>query len=608
MNKSRKSKYELKKKIGTGSYGKVYKAYNKEEGKTVAIKIVTINKKNIKEIKSALNEVRILSSIKSKYIVEYIEAFVNPSHTQFWIVMEFMGGGDLANKIKYAQKKNIKIPESQIWNYLIQILKGIKDLNCNSIIHRDIKPANIFLSEDFKEIKIGDMNVSKVLKNRLADTAIGTPYYLAPEIWERNSYDEKIDVYSLGCLVYELASLKHPFEARSTSDLHYKVKNKKIPNVPYNYSAELNYIVKKCLVKDPNKRPSAFELIDNNVLKRKVKELGFGGIFENNDNNNYMQMMDTIILPNKLSKLNAKLPNNNNKKIKKHKNEKRCNSVGKFKHIDDIYNELNTEFYSKIVTPKNKSKINFFEKKRYSEKKLNGNNDFEIEKKKVKDEKIKINKWESKDTRSNSKKFMKKKIPVVDFIKKNRKSLSRKSLKNRNSSRSKSKKKNSYVYASQKSNVSKNSFYKRSSVERKVKKKPPTPRKSSKKLIPVNYNSNQRDKRINKNEYNSLKNRNPPSIKSSKRPPIRSSKLLNKKNNYSSFHKKQSMLKNRKSFNKKKSTSRNSSVKSARYQSPRAMRYGEYMKNVAKKQREKAKNFRSVSKNKKKRNLSARVL
>ena len=593
MNKSRKSKYELKKKIGTGSYGKVYKAYDKEEKKTVAIKIVTINKKNIKEIKSALNEVRILSSITSNYIVEYIEAFVNPSHTQFWIVMEFMGGGDLAGKIKYAQKNRTKIPESQIWNYLIQILKGIKDLNINSIIHRDIKPANIFLSEDFKQIKIGDMNVSKVLKNRLAETAIGTPYYLAPEIWERNAYDEKCDVYSLGCLIYELASLKHPFEARSTSDLHYKVKNKKIPNVPYNYSAELNYIVKKCLLKDPNKRPSAFELIDNNVLKRKVRELGYGGIFEE-DKNNVMFMMDTIILPNKLSKLNEKLPNNKMKIA-----EKRCNSVGKFQHIDDIYNEINKDFYSKIVTPKKDEdkKMNFFQKNRFSEKKLVGDNDFEIQKKKKIEEEVqeRINKWDKKDSRSNSKKFIKKKIPVIDFIKKNRKSISRKSLKKRNSvSRSKSKKKNSYVYSSQKSNIVKNNFYKRSSVERKIKRKPPTPKKVSKKLIPVNYKSNHHKKVINKNEYNSLKNRNPPpSITNSKRPPVRGSKLSNKKIKYGSFQKNKSFVKSRKSL-KKNSSSRNSSVKSARYQSPRAMRYGEYMKNVAKKQREKAKNYRSL--------------
>ena len=97
--------------------------------------------------------------------------------------MEYMGGGDLANKIKYAKKYRIKLPEREIWRYFIQILQGIKDLNEKQIIHRDIKPANIFLSKDFKIAKIGDMNVSKVVKNDLAETQIGTPYYLAPEIW-----------------------------------------------------------------------------------------------------------------------------------------------------------------------------------------------------------------------------------------------------------------------------------------------------------------------------------------------------------------------------------------------------------------------------------------
>lgn len=66
-----------------------------------------------------------------------------------WIAMEYMAGGDLANKILYAQKQKIKIPESEIWKFFLQILQGISDLHKNNIIHRDIKPANVFLNEDF---------------------------------------------------------------------------------------------------------------------------------------------------------------------------------------------------------------------------------------------------------------------------------------------------------------------------------------------------------------------------------------------------------------------------------------------------------------------------
>jgi len=77
------------------------------------------------------------------------------------------------------------------------------------------------------------MNVSKVLKNDLAKTQIGTPYYLAPEIWDKTRYDVKCDIFSLGCLMYELSSLRHPFEANSTHDLHRKVSTHKTPNIPH---------------------------------------------------------------------------------------------------------------------------------------------------------------------------------------------------------------------------------------------------------------------------------------------------------------------------------------------------------------------------------------
>ncbi len=94
---SPKSKFNLLEKIGIGSFAIVYKARVKESGKTVAIKIVTVKKENKKAIKSVLNEIRILNSLSSPYIIEYYEAFLNDSGTEFWIVMEYMAGGDLAS-------------------------------------------------------------------------------------------------------------------------------------------------------------------------------------------------------------------------------------------------------------------------------------------------------------------------------------------------------------------------------------------------------------------------------------------------------------------------------------------------------------------------------
>lgn len=105
--------------------------------------------------------------------------------------------------------------EKRIWFYMTQILIGLKVLHENKIIHRDIKSANLFLSEDGKNIKLGDLNIAKIVKNDLASTQIGTPYYLAPEIWNNEPYDFKCDIFSLGCVVYEMATLNYPFNGKT---------------------------------------------------------------------------------------------------------------------------------------------------------------------------------------------------------------------------------------------------------------------------------------------------------------------------------------------------------------------------------------------------------
>lgn len=114
--------------------------------------------------------------------------------------MEFVGGGDLSDKVRELKRKRSHFKEDILWSYLIQILQGLRGLHEMKIMHRDVKTANIFLSSDFRTVKLGDMNVAKVAKNDFASTQIGTPYYLAPEIWNNRLYDYRCDVFSLGCV------------------------------------------------------------------------------------------------------------------------------------------------------------------------------------------------------------------------------------------------------------------------------------------------------------------------------------------------------------------------------------------------------------------------
>ena len=124
--------------------------------------------------------------------------------------MEYCGCGDLAQKVERYKRRRQYMDEDVIWRYLIQCLKALEHLHEKNICHRDIKVANCFLAED-GSVKVGDMNVSKRLKRGLLQTQIGTPYYMSPEIWNNRPYDATSDIWSLGCMIYELCALRPPF-------------------------------------------------------------------------------------------------------------------------------------------------------------------------------------------------------------------------------------------------------------------------------------------------------------------------------------------------------------------------------------------------------------
>ena len=205
------SNFEILTQLGKGSFGAVYKVLRKTDNKIYAMKIVNIPNLSQKEINNSLNEIRILASIHNPHVVSYHEAFYSENTKTLHLIMDYLDDSDLENKIISYKKSNKQFLEKEIWKIFKQIVIGLKSLHDNKIIHRDLKSANIFLDKN-GICKIGDMNVSKVIKNSiLNNTQTGTPYYASPEIWNDKPYNFKTDIWSLGCILYEICTLKPPF-------------------------------------------------------------------------------------------------------------------------------------------------------------------------------------------------------------------------------------------------------------------------------------------------------------------------------------------------------------------------------------------------------------
>lgn len=155
----------------------------------------------------------------------------------------------------------------------MQLLDALAHLHKLRILHRDLKTANAFLTHDGKTLKLGDMNISKLAKDGLVKTQIGTPYYMSPEIWANRPYDAKSDVWAAGCILYEMAALRPPFRGRDVEELARVVQRGVHPPLPGTYSSELAQVVSALLVVSPRRRPSAAEVLAMPAVARRRNEL-----------------------------------------------------------------------------------------------------------------------------------------------------------------------------------------------------------------------------------------------------------------------------------------------------------------------------------------------
>ncbi|KAJ9095616.1 hypothetical protein QFC21_005487 [Naganishia friedmannii] len=285
--------YRILSCIGQGSFGVIHKVERIRDKTVFAMKQLDYSKMSPKDRRQMLSEVNILDCLNHPNVVMLHDKIIDKDEQKIYIVMEYCGGGDLGKIILSHKRAGKAIAEVLIWQYFAQLVLALHHCHwpedreklakesftnqtpfesyaaadpalkrrtsatdgAGQVLHRDLKPENIFLNEKQDMLKLGDFGLSKNLGGQsFTQTYVGTPLYMPPEILQENRYDTKSDIWSLGCMIYELCNLQSPFaNARSQPELITLVNSGRVPPMPTYLSTKL---------KDtPGRRPSTADLL-----------------------------------------------------------------------------------------------------------------------------------------------------------------------------------------------------------------------------------------------------------------------------------------------------------------------------------------------------------
>jgi len=266
VEKAAMDRFQKMKTIGRGAFGVVRLVKKKETGALLVMKKVDVTDISDKERGAAVQEITLLAMLRHPAIICYHEAFVHRG--SLCVVMDYADGGDLAQKIEEHKTAETTIEDTQVLTWFVQICLALQMIHEHKVVHRDLKAGNIFLTAK-GAIKLGDFGIARVLAGtcEMASTAVGTPYYLAPEIIEGKKYDQLADMWSLGVVLYELAALQLPFKASNMPALMLRIMQGQYDPLPGHCSAAVVKLVQQLLQLECEVRPSINELLQSAELK-----------------------------------------------------------------------------------------------------------------------------------------------------------------------------------------------------------------------------------------------------------------------------------------------------------------------------------------------------
>nr|XP_021496254.1 serine/threonine-protein kinase PAK 6 [Meriones unguiculatus] len=247
-------------KIGEGSTGIVCLAREKHSGRQVAVKMMDLRKQQRREL--LFNEVVIMRDYQHLNVVEMYKSYLVGE--ELWVLMEFLQGGALTDIIS-----QVRLNEEQIATVCEAVLQALAYLHAQGVIHRDIKSDSILLTLDGR-VKLSDFGfcaqISKDVPKR--KSLVGTPYWMAPEVISRSLYATEVDIWSLGIMVIEMVDGEPPYFSDSPVQAMKRLRDSPPPKLKNSYkvSPVLRDFLERMLVREPQERATAQELLDHPFL------------------------------------------------------------------------------------------------------------------------------------------------------------------------------------------------------------------------------------------------------------------------------------------------------------------------------------------------------